>query len=714
MKRYAGLVLVGLTLFLPRLASAQQFASRLDYFSLGDLSMPCVFDVNGDGIPDILNAGIGVQTFLGNGDGSFQTGVTVRYSSYTFSSLACGDLNHDGKVDLVMGAQRQPDFTEGITVLLSNGDGTFRDPVFYPAPISVLGIGQVVLTDATGDGNLDVITMIESSSLQGTIFFRGQGDGTLGSSVVSYVNGVGYPQFAVADFNKDGKMDIAVPATGGAAILMGDGTGAFTLGAIVPVSGYVAAGDVNGDGIPDLAVSSLPNVSIALSNGDGTFQTPYAIPVPTSNDLLLIADVNHDGIPDLVTTAVRVAFGLGGGQFAAAKYYPVADSPAGVAVARLRADGPVDIVYQGRYYLSVLLNQGRGRYEDGLQYNLGLPQCIAVADFNRDGKPDMAVMEAQSGTIRILLGTGRPRSPFRKGGTVNFAVSCLGTADMNGDGIPDLVATRSPNYLNTVVLVFLGNGDGTFRVPSSRYVNFLAPLAFADLNGDGKMDVITADGFYLAGNGDGTLQPPVFLLKKGQGGQDVQVGDFNGDGKPDLFFSDVGGNDYIVLLNLGGGQFQNTATPLYQPGASVVADFNGDGKLDVAVSEGGHQIALLVGQGDGTFQALTVFQNSALPGDASLVRLGDFNGDGMPDLAVDNYLNGNLALVLGNGDGTFRMGELLGTIPQGSDMAVANLQGESERLPRDILFTGGSDLLILQDVNPLGTGPGALPDETEE
>jgi len=245
-------------------------------------------------------------------------------------------------------------------------------------------------------------------------------------------------------------------------------------------------------------------------------------------------------------------------------------------------------------------------------------------------------------------------------------------ADFNGDGKLDLVVANAgccgfgPG--NTLA-VLLGNGDGTFQ-PAVLYATGDTPgwVAVGDFNGDGKMDLVTAndttDGTVsiLLGNGDGTFQAAV-PYGAGMFPETVIVADFNGDGKPDLVLANSkGGNTVSILLGNGDGTFDpplSFATGI-DPRQAITGDFNGDGKLDLATTNynygNGHTVSILLGNGDGTFQPHVDYPVGSGPFG---ITAADFNGDGKLDLAVTDggfccLASGLVSILLGNGDGTFQ------------------------------------------------------------
>jgi len=233
----------------------------------------------------------------------------------------------------------------------------------------------------------------------------------------------------------------------------------------------------------------------------------------------------------------------------------------------------------------------------------------------------------------------------------------LVAADFNGDGKLDLATVSCETQDLSIVL---GNGDGTFGAVNSFAIglcdlSLLVGIAAGDFNGDGKLDLATANGHtvsILLGNGDGTFAAPTDFTT-GTAAERIAVGDFNGDGKLDLVTANPQGNNISILLGKGAGVFGSHvdfATGL-KPTMVVVGDFNGDGKEDIAVPAlQSDAVSILLGNGDGTFAPRTDFSTGRGP--ASLAK-GDFNGDGVLDLVTANTLEDSVSILLGKGDGTF-------------------------------------------------------------
>jgi hypothetical protein len=232
----------------------------------------------------------------------------------------------------------------------------------------------------------------------------------------------------------------------------------------------------------------------------------------------------------------------------------------------------------------------------------------------------------------------------------------VAVGDFNGDGVQDLAVANQgtpPLFADGSVSVLLGNGDGTFQAPLSFAVGIRPfSVAVGDFNGDGAPDLAVANiGSHnvsvLLGNGDGTFQAAQNFATRFLP-ISVAVGDFNGDGAPDLAVANSGSDNVSVLLGNGDGTFQaaqNFATDS-GPYSVAVGDFNGDGVADLAVANlNSDNVSVLLGKGDGTFQAAV---NFATGGGPVSVAVGDFNGDGRPDLAVANFRSNNVSVLINN------------------------------------------------------------------
>jgi hypothetical protein len=403
-----------------------------------------------------------------------------------------------------------------------------------------------------------------------------------------------------------------------------------------------------------------------------------------------------------VTGGVHVLIGIGGGKFSKPVYYPIWGagtlvSDWGPVLADLRHNGRTDIITNGGG-ISVLLNQGKGVFEDGIWTKVGgRAGCGVKGDFNGDGHPDLAVNNANG--ISILLGTGKYATPFAAGTDIALAgAGCLIDADVNGDGKLDLLVP-----VNGTLNTYLGNGDGTFTLTSTTPTPSGGTFALGDFNHDGKIDFVTSGNLIAYGNGDGTFQNPVTLIANPPGGgfSGVAAGDINNDGWTDIAFtSDVFPVDanITVLLNNRKGSF--TAVPANFGALTIdpiLVDLNGDGKLDLvllATASGAAAIALGNGKGGFTFDPPLL--GGPIIDTPGLIQVADVNGDGIPDILISG--SDTLLVYLGEAGATYATPFGVGLGPSPGSVLVENLHGQSPKkgLP-DIVVpdnSGGIDVLF--------------------
>jgi len=667
-------------------AAAQKYLfGRADFGAGNAPSFVAVGDFNGDGEQDLAVTNIAdntVSIFLGKRGATFATKVDYP-TGHGPTSVTVGDFDGDGKLDLAV-TNNDGGTGNSVSILLGNGDGTFRHHVDYS---TAFGPIFVVASDLNKDHKLDLVVSTQSGFVS---ILLGNGNGTFASHV-DYPDanggGGGGSTAVVGDFNKDGKLDLAIadPSDNAVSVLLGNGDGTFQTfieyaTAINPTS--VAAGDFNRDGKLDLAVTAtVPGTaSILLGNGDGTFQNHVDYQVGSTPSFIATADLNGDGKLDLVVDnqnctnspcgfgSISILLGNGDGTFQPHVDYGTGTFPS-FAIADFNGDGRLDlaIAHQNCIFspcgaaVSILLGNGNGTFPREVAYAVGTaPGSLATADFNRDGRLDLAVANSVVGTISILLGKGDGTFKTHVDYSTGQNIGGITVGDFNNDGNPDFAVTDISN----TVIIFLGKGDGTFQSPKS-YATGAGPssIVAADFNEDGKLDLAVTNsngGFgnsvsILLGNGDGTFQPHVDY-PAGNNVLDLTVGDFNHDGRLDLAVTNnARAGTVSVLLGTGNGKFE---APLTSPAGSspqslAVGDFNRDGRLDLAVANVFNPglLSVLLGNGDGTFKPPVSYATGTVPGS---VVAGDLNGDGKIDLAVANHGDNTVSVLLGNGNGTFQ------------------------------------------------------------
>ncbi len=444
-----------------------------------------------------------VSVLLSNGDGTFGAPVSYDSGGVRAFSVAVGDVNGDGKLDLVVanGCGSDDNCNQGdgfVGVLLGNGDGTFQQPTSYDS--GGFSAQSVALADTNGDGRLDIVVANECADQDcatGSVgVLLGVGDGTFKAALPYISYGYFAASVVVADVNGDGKPDLVVAnqcgnsdfncsdgTEGAVGVLLGNGDGTFRLSAVYNSGGRfsfsVAAGDLNDDGRLDLVVTNGSNggsVGVLLGNGDGTFQSAVTYGAGGQAVSVAIGDLNADGHPDLLV-----------------------------------ANGDV----------GVLLGNGDGTFQAVLSYNSGgfEPSSVAIADVNADGKPDLLVANTfasnsnvVSGSVGVLLNvstkgtstalasspnpsilsqsvtftaTVMPEGTGVPTGTVTFfdGVTPLGSPTLNASGVTTLSTSTLAVGSHSITAVY--NGDANFGSSTSAVLSQVVQGAIAQISATG-------------------------------------------------------------------------------------------------------------------------------------------------------------------------------------------------------------------------------------
>jgi hypothetical protein len=348
------------------------------------------------------------------------------------------------------------------------------------------------------------------------------------------------------------------------------------------------------------------------------------------------------------------------------------------------------------------------------------PLSVATGDFNHDGKLDVAVASAYenagrySNQIQVLLGKGDGTFQPAVNYTAGRAPGSVAVADLNNDGKLDLIVANS---VDDSVSILLGNGDGTFQ-PAMNFATRQDPIVVlvGDFNNDGKLDIATLNVSdstgncdcvaVLLGNGDGTFQEPPIVTTLPFPPQGLAAGRLNADDKLDLAATvEFGGiSEVQVLVGNGDGTFQWGATyPVGpSPNSITVADLNGDSKLDLVVAEtGGMGVGVLLGNGDGTFQPRVDYITNA----ATWVAVADLNLDGKPDLVVANLtFPPGVTVFMGNGDGTFQNGVYYADGKDNRFVAVGDFNGDHQPdiVVPDFLY---GDVIVMLNTGVVSLSP---------
>jgi len=635
----------------------------------------------------------------------------------------------------------------GATILVQAQptQATFVNPSLYQAGnilanYSPIGVQELAVGDFNNDGFQDVVVIDSNANVNGFGILLGVGDGTFQTQQSIAVTGSygNVDSIVTGDFNRDGNLDFAVSWNGNSSVVqifLGNGAGGFTQGATytLPIPNYypmpngLAAADLRGNGDLDLIAVDGHNVEgsieVLLGNGDGTFQAPVTVAPSIGNPLggVAMADVNHDGKIDMVVGSddqldgIYVVLGNGDGTFQTPVFYQEGDNSGvtGIAIGSLTTKKNADVVISTGNGAYVYLNDGKGVFAKPVQYGSSAnASSVVIADVNGDNKNDLVVSSSSSGAVWVLLGKGNGTFTADAAVNVGGVAEAVVVADFNGDKKLDLAVAANAEFLTVV----LGNGDGTFR-SSSQYGetnSTIQAIATADLNGDGYPDIVEAGGgtgvgvTILLGSAHGALGAP-FSIAVGcgeanrSGVNSIALGDVTGDGKIDLVATSYDDpyncyeNVIGVLAGLGTGKFKKPV--YYSTGTTqqsyniTLGDFNGDGKPDIIVENYDGSLSVLLNKGKGVFG--TAIVTSGASGDVGTLVIGDFNHDGKLDVAVTDYAQQEVFVLLGKGDGTFGSPIITPSPLYGDAMTGGDFNGDGKMDLAVSSFQGGGSVSIL-------------------
>jgi len=364
--------------------------------------------------------------------------------------MIASDLNQDGNPDLIVTSlfERQ----DNIAVLIGNGDGTFQPPVYYTAGDRrnpLIDSGWIVAGDFNNDGFPDLAAVSATSDNNPAVFILlNRGDGTFGPPR-GYPASAGAWNLATGDFNRDGNLDIVVANvldnSVGVYLGNGDGTFQFPMEFHNNSAANVNVGDFNGDGILDLLVSSFGGFNVMLGNGDGTFQPPSRFRNLEVTSPPAIADLNGDSKLDAVVEqsgagGFVVLLGNGDGTFRQESFY-AQQVLTGISLADLDGDGKLDLAVSGAAAIvSVYKGNGDGTFQkQPLDFATGSePFTMVAADFNKDGRMDLATADSYDDTVSVLLQspTVLDPCPLAFGSVPVGSSSTLSVLVRNGDAVP--------------------------------------------------------------------------------------------------------------------------------------------------------------------------------------------------------------------------------------------------------------------------------------
>ncbi|MBL8792368.1 MAG: VCBS repeat-containing protein, partial [Planctomycetia bacterium] len=653
----------------PELDSDRLFTPTDGQAAVGDFNRDGHLDLAG-----VRDADGRLFLLLGQGDGTFELQTMPDAGGYVRQLLVV-DANRDGRADLTCLLQ------DGrVLTLLGNGDGQFVSAEEIPQHAAAPG-----LADFNGDGAVDVVTLTE----RGELLYRQARPREPGAFEPARLVNAGQPVRAFAIVQGSTGPLLAAIRTDGAGVVLYRRTasGGFSVAQELPVGDFptlIVAGNYSGTPngrADDFAVYNALSgtVSLFIVGAGGRYGAAQTFAVGAGMTALTIAPGTHGRdeliLADRSGAQVLVLANDGQGNLGEPQRWRAGDglytwqaSRADVqsrlatsllAVGQFTADGVSDLVAVSTGQLGLLAGGANGGWHDPRLTALTFgASALAIGRFDGDAYADVALLDAENGTIRVFLGDGRggfvervQAAPLLAGN----ATTGLTARDLDGDGRLDLLVGNTYGDL----LVLPGNGDGTFR-PYQRATGTVA-LAVADLDGDGRDDFVLGNAALdrvsiqfggqapgvLQGRAEGILAPTA-----------VKLADLNGDGIADLAVANSGGNNVLIYLGLGGGAF--AAPRSYFAGTTPVALYvatldNGDALPDlVVVNQGSNDISVLFGQGTGADWTLTYgprLRSGGVGPNSAVIR--DVTGDGVQDIVATNGASNIVAVLTGSGQGFF-------------------------------------------------------------
>ncbi len=696
----------------------------------------------------VLESSTSVTTAIGNSSATAFASKSSLAVPGTPATLTSVDVNSDGNPDLVVISGNDETGVATISVFLGNGDGTYGTRTDYPTQLVT---GYVTVADVNNDGYPDLVVVGSPASGNASdpavqVFLNNGKAGGFGSAIngppLTNIPGLGHESAAVASFNSDNDSNADI-ATNDGYLLLGDGTGHFTVKGDGPQfqgADNLVAADFNHDGKIDLATVAGFQYIVAtfLGNGDGTF-TPgqrYASIFGAAN--IGVSDIDGDGNPDLIVgiadphgfgptsdsgSYTYFMLGRGDGTFSGAPLYAaqstqgtnVSTGPA-FALADVNGDSKLDIVTINNISpeglsLYTLTGNGDGTFNPGYTAAISVQgtgedqPLVNTGDLTGNNQMDAIIgittqdpdgYYSGTGNLAVFLGTGSDSFGSEIDTPITSTVGAIATGDFNNDTKLDVivggvVSTDIDSNPTAGAVYFLaGENNGSFATPSEigTPLTPLNPVSFAaaDLNGDKNLDLVVADAgaegttppvagsvlVYL-GNGNGTFQTPKVLDAPAYP-QSVAIADVNHDGIPD-----------IVVISAPSEDAENFVSTVY----------------------------VFLGEGNGSFGAAI---STTLDEYADGLQVGDLNGDGFPDLAIASCCGfANSEVWAGKGDGTFSGPTELPVAISSSYPAIGNVSGSTNP---DVLFAVGNGIASLRNISgegiptPISTGGGSGPTPT--
>ncbi len=679
-------------------------------------------DFNSDNKIDLAVASYGsgqnISILLGNGAGAFGAPTTFSSGGTSPGTLAAADFNGDGKIDLAAVNQHEAN----VVILSGNGAGSFSPSASYESGASSPNF--VTAADLNSDGNSDLVIGHElPQKVSVLVNTCGAGDQppTLGFSAPSYATneangifnvtvnrsgalaGAATVNYATSDGTATNPSDYKA-TSGTLSFAPGEASKTFPVEVVNDAldetneTVFVTLGNPSGSAVlgtasaatihifdDDLPPSvSVSDASVAEGNG-GTTSAVFTIRLSGASGLQVqvnyaTSDVSTSPGLDYVGVSGTLTFAPGETSKTIAVTVNGDTTPEVNDNFLLTLTAPANAFIADPQGVGTIIDDDSAcptpSFNSRVDHAVGFfPHGIVTGDFNKDGKPDVALAHLESYGVSLLLGNGSGGFAAPRNFPANAGRS-LAAGDVNVDGNLDLVTSGG--------LALLGDGTGNFTTVANSHPGQFTYVLVVDLNLDGKPDLAGVNFNQVSimrGDGAGGFGAPV-IYAAGTSPRHLVTGDFNGDGKIDLVVANMNSQNVSLMLGDGAGAFE--AARNFEAGANPaeigVGDFNRDGKADLAVTdEGSNSVSILFGNGAAGFSAPSVNGVGVRP--TGLV-VADFNGDQQADLAVTNFVSqlemGSLSVLFGNGAGNFTLPTTYEARLSPTDLVTGDFNGDAK------------------------------------
>ena len=606
---------------------------------------------------------------------------------------------------------------------------------------------HVAVGDFNRDGHLDMV--VANSGTDSVGILLGYGNGSF-LRQITCETGVGSRPYAVAvgDFNNDIKLDIVVAnfGTNSVGVLAGDGQSNFAnpkmtaLGPSRPLS--LATGDFNQDKKLDIAVANYGtlDITILLGSNDGFFRikASYQMGYDSVPYSIIVADLNNDKRLDIATVNyetnnLAILLANKNGAFTVRKYSTMHGSfPCSLAIGDFNSDNQLDIAVAntGTSSIGVFLGRGNGTFASMTTYTTGVnsrPKDIVVKDFTNDTKLDIAVLDSGDDYVIILQGDGNGNFTVvtRRSNAFYSDPSSMTSGDFDDDTIPDIAITNNGTNNVQVLIAYTAFPVANQVTYSTGEHSEATSIDVGDLNNDQHMDIVVAN---MKGNsvgvflnlGDGTFgNQTEYSTGEDSTPYFVVIADMNNDNQRDIVVVMIEISAVLILIGHRNGSFSygnsySTGEEAY-PEAITVADLNNDMNLDIIVANSEVGVGVLLGYGNGSFTNITTYLNG-FKFYPRYVTFGDLNQDERLDIVATDYDNDGIAILLGDGNGSFDKQFILPIDDRPNCLVIGNLNNDEyvdmvyvSAYYNNLAILLGQGNVTFGDVNRYPTGLGSWP-----